>query len=137
MKNLTLFTYITISFLLTSCSNDDNAEMLATPTLDWNATSIINDDILEISITINSEDQLPEGKLEFQIDDVSLNTYSPNKGTNTYTTNYSFQGFTEHKATIVYTFNDGRNPISKSKNIKKSMLEAIENSTKNDWQDLN
>lgn len=139
MKKI-IYVHIIIAILLMilfSCSKDDETQNLATPSLEWKVNSLKDTNFLEVSVTINSEDELPDGELEFQIDDVTLNSFPITKGEKIYTTNYSFSDFEKHKASIVYTFTDGRNTIIKSINLKKTLLEVVENSSRNDWEDIN
>jgi len=118
-----------------SCSKDEKGVPLATPTLDWNPTSV-SGGMLEISITINSDEDLPQGSLEFTVDDSRINTFKVRKGTNAHNTAYRFDDLETHRATLFYTFSDGRSAISKTINIKKSVQQVTQKSSKSDWVDF-
>ena len=119
-----------------SCGKDDGpgTEKLATPSLNWSATGVTND-VLEISITISSTDNLPTGKIEFKVDNTTVDNFSATKGTQTFTTSYAFADTNEHNASVVYSFTDGRNSVSKTIKIKKLLNETLVKSTREDWED--
>ncbi|MDO5978755.1 hypothetical protein [Flavivirga spongiicola] len=135
MKRLFIITVLII-FITGSCSKDDSQGNLVTPTLKWEANAI-TDSKLEISITITSSESLPEGNLEFKVDGNVLNTFSAEKGTKVFTTNYVFNDTEAHNASVVYNFvDDIIKPVSKSISIKKSIQEILQKSTRNTWVDL-
>ncbi len=126
-----VFTILTIF----SCSKDDDENVLATPTLEWGATSIQGNN-LEISITISSSEDLPAGTLEFKVDGKTINTFSATKGSNAYTTDYTVDDKKAHQALLVYSFADGRTELSKTITIKKSVQETLQRSSRNDWIEI-
>lgn len=133
MKKLYLL-LVTIT-IISSCGKEetpDPPKKIATPSLSWTATNAVND-VLEIEITISSNENLPQGKLEFKIDNNTIDTFSPTKGTQSYTTSFKFEDTDEHTATVYYSFNDGRAALSKNKKIQKNTIENIETSSKDQW----
>nr|WP_299381181.1 hypothetical protein [Allomuricauda sp.] len=133
MKKIVL---IILAFsIVNSCSKDEDPAPLATPSLDW-APSSVNSNTLEISITIDSPEGLPEGTLEFSVDGNRVNTYQPNKGTSTYNTAYTFDDLETHTAKLSYLFSDGRSSVDKTISIKKSVQQVTQKSSKSDWMDL-
>ena len=121
--------------LIQACGKDEEPEMLATPSMDWSPTSV-SGNTLEISITINSDEALPAGSLEFKVDGQRINTYQAAKGSSIYNTDYNFNDMESHTATLSYMFEDGRNTINKTISIKKSVQTVTQKSTKNDWVDF-
>ena len=119
-----------------SCSKDDESKPLATPTLDWSATSVTVNDALEITIEINSEEALPEGTLDFKVEGETANSFPIKKGTHSYVTDFTFSDTNKHTAVIIYTFADGRSAVKKTIDIKKSTQEILQQSTKSNWEDF-
>ena len=120
---------------INSCSKDEDPIPLATPSLDWSPTSI-SGNMLEVSITISSPEGLPEGSLEFTVDDNRIDSFQPNKGTNAYNTTYSFDDLDSHNAKLSYIFSDGRSSVDKTISIQKSIQKVTQKSAKSDWMDF-
>ena len=131
MKKLIYF-ILFISVL--SCSKDEDPpiKVLVTPVLEWKMTSVKNN-FLEISITINSSENLPSGKLDFKVDNELIDTFAPLKNTKMFTTSYSFEDINEHNATLIYSFSDKRASINKSIKIKKVLNETLIKSSTENW----
>ncbi|WP_420600934.1 hypothetical protein [Flagellimonas sp.] len=133
MKKLIL---ITLVMLMThSCSKDEEAKALETPSFDWSATAV-SGNTMEISITINSSEDLPEGTLEFKVDGNLINSFQALKGTKTYNTDFNFVDMETHTASLSYMFSDGRSALNKTINIKKSLQTVTQKSSKSDWVDF-
>lgn len=131
-----LYILLLITFLIISCGKEDSPEptkTLASPTMNWAAKNVTND-VLEIEVVISSNENLPTGKLEFKIDNTIVDTFTPTKGTTSYTTSYSFEDIDEHSAKLEYVFNDSRTNLSKNKKIKKITDETILKSQNEDWK---
>lgn len=135
MKNL--YYFIVITLFLTACQKDGDepTKQLATPKISWVTTSVTNN-VLEISITIESTEELPLGNLKFRVDNVLIDDFNPSKGNNSYTTNYTFTDENEHKALISYSFTDKRPSITKTVKVNRFLIKTTETSTKEDWKDL-
>lgn len=126
---------ILMLLVLISCSKDSTEKSFATPSVTLSAISVENN-VLGVSVTIDSPEELPSGTMEFKIDDSTVNTFSITKGTKTYTTDYMFTDLESHKASVIYNFSDGREAVNKSVNIKKSLQEILDTSSKSDWVDF-
>ena len=133
MKRLILITMAIVT--IHSCSKDNETKALETPSLEWSPVSV-SEDRLEISITINSSEGLPEGTLEFEVDGNLINSYQPIKGTTTYITDYGFSDMETHQASLFYMFNDGRSALNKTINIKRSLQTVTQRSSRSDWVDF-
>jgi hypothetical protein len=129
--------YLLLFISVLSCSKDEDppAKVLITPVLSWEMSSVTNN-FLEISITINSTESLPSGKLEFKVDNELIDTFTPSKSTKIFTTSYSFEDINEHSASLIYSFTDGRASINKSIKIKKVLNETVIRSFKENWTDF-
>lgn len=137
MRNFSKLLIIAIAFVTTvsSCSKDDSVKQLVTPSLTWSA-STVNNNVLEITITISSSDELPKGTLSFEVNDTVINTYPTVKGEHSYSTNFTFSDTNSHTAVLTYSFDDGRTPITKTLRIQKSVNEVLQQSTRNSWTDI-
>lgn len=133
MKKVILITLAILT--ICSCSKDEESKPLETPSFDWSPVSV-SDNTLEISITINSSDDLPEGTLEFMVDGNRIKSFQVTKGTRTLTTDFNFSDMETHTASLSYMFNDGRSALSKTINIQKSLQTVTQKSTRNDWTDF-
>ena len=128
---------VLIGLLIISCGKDDgpSSKDLVTPSMSWKTTNVFNEQ-LEISVTVQSVDDLPSGKIELLIDNSVVNSYIPTKGIHTYLTNFRFNDTEEHIAIISYSFNDGRPAILKQLKLKKVESQSLLKSTKYEWVDL-
>lgn len=130
------FVLITLAILtIHSCSKDEEPKPLETPSFDWSPVSV-SENMLEISITINSSEDLPEGTLEFKVDGNRIDSFQATKGTKNYNTDFSFVDMETHTASLSYMFNDGRSALNKTINIKKSLQTVTQKSSKSDWIDF-
>lgn len=131
-----IYILLLISVLIIACGKEETPEplvILATPSISWEAKNVSND-ILEIEVTISSNDALPSGKIEFKIDNITIDTFSPKKGIQTYITSFKFNETEEHTAVVYYSFTDERSALNKSKKIKKNLNEVVQKSVKDDWK---
>jgi len=135
MKKLYYFVLLLIVFTACEKDSDTPTKQLATPKITWNTTNV-TDNILEISITIESTEELPKGSLEFKVDTILIDHFNPSKGAKTQTTNYTFKDESEHNALISYSFSDERPSISKTVKINRLLIETLKKSIKEDWEDL-
>ncbi len=133
MKKFALITFAILT--IHACSKDEEPKTLATPSLDWSPISV-SENILQISITINSEEDLPPGTLEFSVDGNRINTFQATKGTKSYNTDFSFNDMESHTVSLSYIFNDGRNAVNKTIDIKKSLQKVSQKSSRSDWLDF-
>ncbi len=133
MKKIVLITLTILT--IHSCGKDDESKVLETPSFEWNPISV-SENALEISITINSSGDLPEGILEFKVDGNRINSFQAIKGTKVYNTDYNFIDMETHTASLSFMFSGGRNALNKTINIKKSLQKVSQKSSKNDWVDF-
>lgn len=113
MKKISIYFLAIVSIL--SCSKDNDTpskQELVTPTLSWKANGI-DANYLELSITISSTDNLPSGKIDFKVDNTNIDVFTPTKGTQIYTSSFSFDDTNEHTANLIYSFTDGRTALIK------------------------
>ncbi|MEX0313078.1 MAG: hypothetical protein AB3N18_02795 [Allomuricauda sp.] len=130
------FILITLTILtIYSCSKDEEPKALVTPSLEWSPISI-SGNMLKISITINSEEDLPQGSLEFTVDGNRINTFQASKGTKNHSTDFSFTDMDSHTFSLSYIFTDGRSTLSKTMNIQKTLQTVTQKSSKSDWVDF-
>ena len=127
--------YLILILLLVACQKEDgpSSKDLSTPGFSW-TTSNVSNDVLEISISISSSDDLPPGNLAFSVDNNVIDNFAPTKGTIATSTSYAFNDFEEHTATITYSFNDGRVALRRAIKIQKSLNETIQTSSKEHWE---
>ena len=136
MKKISIYFLAVVGILSCSKDNDIPSEKeLATPILSWKANGI-DVNYLELSITISSDDNLPSGKIDFKVDNINIDVFTPIKGTQIYISSFSFKDTNEHAANLIYSFTDGRTAINKTFKIKKIETENLEKSSKENWEDI-
>ncbi len=133
MKKFVLITFAILT--IHACSKDEEPKRLETPSFDWSPISV-SENILQISITINSSEDLPEGTLEFKVDGNRIKSFQATKGTRTLNTDFNFGDTETHTASLSYTFNDGRSTLNKTIDIKKSLQTVTQKSSRSDWLDF-
>ncbi|MCV6628900.1 MAG: hypothetical protein OIF50_03470 [Flavobacteriaceae bacterium] len=119
--------------LLTACKKDADIS-LPSPDFSWTSSHVSKDN-LEISIRLQSDADLPKGKIAIYVDKRAIQFYPPVKGVRTYTA-YTFVDDEAHQLEVRFEFEDGRPSLSMEKSVQRAQETQTTSSVKADWTDL-
>lgn len=125
--------FISVLFLLLfSCEKEQ--EDIPTPTFKWEAQKVENE-LLFFTTSVSSNDKLPSGELDLEIDGNVISKLTPYKGRTIYTSSFYFDDFNPHEAIVSYYFKDNRPPLRQEFTLQKKIIETIHSSNYSEWVD--
>ena len=119
-----------------ACSDEEPVKTgtLATPGLNWHSSALYNDMLL-ISVTIESNKALPSGLLHFQTNGLVSRKFLPLRGEQKLLTGFRFDNYEVQQVDLIYRFDDNRESIITSYALQKVPLEVKEYSVDANWTD--